>query len=275
MNVGFHAAAMPWHDDATALGWLAQMGYRVVALIPRRNGLRLADDGAVADATQLNVLAGELGVQLWLCLEGRFIDDPHRPGWPSLASEDPCVADRSLELASRWIKAAASIGVTTVTFCCGSTGGTTERHDEAVLDRLAHRIDVLLSLADQTGIALALRPERGGVVATTIHFDRLRQWVRRPGLLKLWADVDVMLQTGEIPVADRLARHGDCLAGLVMGMHHVTASESAGLRFDPAIMLDNLSGTGFDAPVIFQMSAADDPLRCPYDSAVRFMRGNV
>ena len=146
---------------------------------------------------------------------GAFLADPYSYRGPSLASSNAEESARAESWIETWIKIAAEFHIPLITFGSGMRAlGTGKSHDseESMLNQLADRINRLCACSAENGVQLALRPASGEVVATIAQFERLCQWLDQPDTLFLAADVAEMLQEGEFPVADRLARNISRLA---------------------------------------------------------------
>jgi len=259
--VGYHMSSLPLHDEASAISALREMGYGAIALVPRRTSLRLDSQRGRDLVAELGEQSRAEGIEPVLALESPFVADPGMPRWPSLASEDKEEAEASDILTRQWIEAAASLRAKLVTFSSGSPHSLTASPDDmtpdkgaASLDRLSRRINGLRILARDLGVTLALRPSAGHAVATIAHYERLLQWIDDPRGLTLAAEVDAMVQAGEMPVADRLMRHLDALECLYIDNRQLGsgADKNNPLAFDGTRLLRTLKQSGYRGRVILR-----------------------
>lgn len=215
MIPGFHVSSLLLHDEAAVVSELAALGYQCVAVRPRCGSLDPNDDRFPAQMMRLAERVHRHQMTLVIDSVGAFMTDPHRYRGPSLAGSDPTESAAAEAWIAKWIEIAAEFKSPLITFGSGIASCVAEpalRSDEATLNRLSERINRLIERAVQHGVRLALRPASREAVATVAQFERFSQWIDQPVRLYLAADIGEMLQEGEFPVADRLARNMTQLA---------------------------------------------------------------
>ena len=220
MIPGFHTAGLLLHDEVTAVRELAGIGYRCVAVRPRRGGLDPSDSQFQVRVQQVGEAAMAAGLEVVIDAEGAFLADPRRRSPPSLAAESAEERRAAGEMLRRWIDASAGLGARWVTFASG--GGSSPLSlagDEETLERLAEQLESLTAHAEASAVKLAIRPAAGQAIATVAQFERLTQWLAKPQQLSLAADIGEMISGGELPVADRLSRNADQLACVYLCDH--------------------------------------------------------
>ena len=272
MIPGFHVGGLLLHRQSEAIGLMADLGYRCVAVRPRAGSLdpreRQFEEQLrrVADAAQATSIA------LVLDSDGLYMHDPRRPRGPSLSTADDREAQAAQQWVRDWINASEILGNRLVTFASGP--GATDPSSpatEQLLDRIARRVDELLDTAEQRAITLALRPRSGDAIATVAQFERLQQWLGRPDRLKLAADVGEMLLGHEFPVGDRLARNLDDLACVYLCDHR------SGTRGDQRIghgevavarIVSGLARQRFEGPAIVRIDGHSELGLLPAEEAL-------
>ncbi len=221
MILGYHTAGLMLHDESTAIRELAAIGYRCAVLRPRRGSF---DPSSADFANQFHNVRESVtatGMDIILDTNSHFIHDPHRYAEPSLVSDD--ASQRTL--AVNWIKRLIDVtcdlegSQVLITAGCRETVFTVD--DSAQLDRLAEPMGRLLEYGGERGVGVSLCPGNASVIANLARYERLLQWLPSPSKLApaslgLAADIGEMLASAELPLGDRLARHLDTLACVVM-----------------------------------------------------------
>ena len=212
MIVGYHTAGLLLHDPIIAVGELASIGYRSVGIRPHGASLNPGSPDFGRQLLRLGDAIAKAGVRCVLDLDSPFLPNPHAARGPSLVSIDPEAADAAVEWIGTWISAANDLSAELITFSSGSWCGSDLEADESMLERLSSHLHRLAEDAARRRVQLALHPRSGDAVATVAKFERLRQWFNGDARVLLAADIGEMLASGELPLADRLARNLDELA---------------------------------------------------------------
>ena len=100
MNLGFHTAGLLLHDEATAINELAKIGYRGVAIRPRRGSFNPFEEDFSNQSQRISNAVKQSGVELVIDANSHFIHDSRQPNEPSLVSHD----DKQRQLARNWIR---------------------------------------------------------------------------------------------------------------------------------------------------------------------------
>ncbi len=221
MNLGFHTAGLLLHDEVTAINELAKIGYRCVAVRPRRGSFNPFDEDFSNQSKRISNAVKQSGVDLVIDANSHFIHDSRQPNEPSLVSND----DEQRRLATNWIRrlidVASDLSASSVVFSSGavendSSFASERAADASPLDRLAEQIDSLTDYAGASGVALMLRPSTKTFVANVANYERVQQWLRRNSKLGLAADIGEMLASGELPLSERLSRNANSLGGVFL-----------------------------------------------------------
>ncbi len=256
LTLGFHTAGLLLHDEPTAVEELAKLGYRAVALRPRRGQLDPAGPEVASLIGRLQEVIARLGVRVVLDADGRFMHNPRRPAGPSLVALSQSEADAARDWVCRMMDLGEQLGAELVTFATGAPPSPLSlATDEQILERLATQLDSLLAAA-RGRMSLAIRPSHGEVIATVAQFERLLQWIQEPSELRLAADIGEMLAGGELPLADRLARNAAALECVYLCDRRSGAAGDR--RFgqgDVALgrVVQSLSSLGFAGPIILRV----------------------
>ncbi|WP_182865625.1 sugar phosphate isomerase/epimerase family protein [Rhodopirellula sp. JC639] len=212
MTPGFHCSSLEFHQPATLIPKLAELGFGAVAVRPSRGRWDLDTSWFDSVSAEIAATAKEHGVAIVIDLDAPFYDDPDWIDPYSLASQDATIRDAAAAQIRRWIERTAEMGAVATTFSTGrvcpgnrDAAGTGD-HGEQILERLAGAITPLVQLASSSGVNLALRPVSEHAIATVAHFERFGQWIGTDAPLGLAADVGEMLLGGEFPIGARLAR---------------------------------------------------------------------
>jgi sugar phosphate isomerase/epimerase len=267
MVPGFHCESLPYHDPAKLIPRLAELGFRAIALRPRRGGWDVDAEWFQTMSAGISAAAKEHEMAVVIDLDSPFYDDPDRYETASLASEEPAARQAAIGKIQRWIELTQELCPVAITYASGRvTGEIAERDettppevvvsaDEGVLERLASAIKTLLTLASPTGVQLALRPVAGNVIGSVAHFERFGQWLDNDSTLGLAADVGEMLLAGEFPIGARLARLKDRLTCVYLCEPDL--ERGCDQRFgqgdiDMARVWEVMTQSGFAGPGIFR-----------------------
>lgn len=212
MTPGFHCSSLEFHDPATLIPKLAALGFRAVAIRPRRGGWDPESSWFPAASEEIAAAAREHQVSIIVDFDAPFYDAPDSTDRFSLASQDTALAQAARDKLEQMIERTVCLAPLAITFSTGRVHPRGERkpgpedHGEDTLERLAASIEPLTQLATSAGVNLALRPVSEHAIATVAHFERFGQWIGPDAALGLAADVGEMLLGGEFPIGARLAR---------------------------------------------------------------------
>ena len=275
MNIGFHTISMLLHDEVSAVGQLAKIGFRTVALRPRLGGLDPSESNFNERMLRFTDAARRLNLQVVYDLDANYLHDPGVKLGPSLASCDAKTGSDARAWVQRWIQIASEHQCSLITFASGQHSAATDHSaqpqplslardsgkidqttDEDQLDALAGRLNELIHQATDVSVRLAIRPSCGHVISSIAQYERLRQWLSASGELYLATDIADMVDAQEIPLGARLSQCGDQLACVYMKQPRVGESELMG-RVDLHQVVKSLQKWKFDGHVIFNPPGDD------------------
>ena len=218
-RLGYNTNGLAHHRVVDALRLLAELGYEGIAITPDVGQLDPyhLDRTAVADARDW---ARDLGLSVAIETGARYLLDARRKHFPTLLEEDAADRARRVDFLRRCVDLAAELGADPVSVWAGAapggaTGDTESGHEE-LWDRLCEGLVQVLEHARGSGVRIAFEPEPGMFVERPGGFERLVGRLGPDGAdLGLCLDVGHLLCTGDLPVADAIARH----AGRLVHVH--------------------------------------------------------
>ncbi len=252
MIPGFHVGGLLLHDQADAIIEVARIGYRCVAIKPRRCMLDPADQRFSQQLLRTADAARRADVQVVIDTDALFMPQASVQRGPSLAALSDSESSQARQWIETWIDVAAEIGSPLITFSSGKSDVASDTAED-LLERIAQQLTQLAQQASRKNVHLALRPRSSDAISTVAQFERLGQWLEEPGQIQLAADIGEMLLGHEIPLSDRLIRNLDVLACVYLSDH--TAGVVGDQRIghgDVAVsrILASLAGQPFAGPVI-------------------------
>lgn len=294
MTPGYHTGGLLLHDPVSTIEPLVSMGYRCVAVRPRR-GILAWENGLAADGALSSQARGPESdswdrfldeARLHRCrvvidTESSFVLDREKAAMPSLADSNADSSQAALDWCEHWIRMAERLPGTVLTL--GS--GVLPRDEfspglsEADLERLASRLESLASFAQQRGVSIALRPATGHAISSVAEFERMCQWLPDGVDLGLAADLGEMVSAGEMPLGARLQRNAERLKLVYLCDHRWPGQPPRDLplgtvgRDDTPIgtgeltlrrVTETLGKMGFDGPLVARVEGhCEQGLRIP------------
>lgn len=197
MYLAYNTNGLAHHRLEDALGLLADLGYRGVALTPdvaHLDPYRTAE----REWEAARGLLDRLGLRRVIETGARYLLDPRRKHWPTLLTADPEAAARRMDFYRRCLKLARALGAEAVSIWSGAV----EPGDDpaAAFDRLVARLPGLLDEAGAMGVPVCFEPEPGMLVDGLARYRELRL---RLGREDLWTTIDV----GHLVVTEPGAPH--------------------------------------------------------------------
>jgi L-ribulose-5-phosphate 3-epimerase len=243
MLLGYNTNGFTSHSLPDALTVIAGIGYRSV--------------GLTLDHHAINPFRADWTLESGRCrdlLKARYLLDPWRKHYPTLLDEHPSRRRRREEFLERAIDIAADLGAPAVSLWSGSTPpGSSE---DVVTTRLIGSLEHLTEYAGVRGVALALEPEPGMLIASMTDYTRLLAQIKHPAL-KLTLDVGHAYLTEDGDVCDVVRRFAPHLAnvhleGMTRPRHdHLPPWEG---ELDVAAVIRTLAEVGYDGPATYELS---------------------
>jgi sugar phosphate isomerase/epimerase len=197
MLPGYNTNGFAHHRLEDALGILADLGYRSVALTIDYHALDpFAAD--LPDQTQrIRELLDRLGLRCVLETGARFLLDPWRKHQPTLLDATPGGRQHRLDFLFRTIDLAAELRADAVSFWSGKS--LSGEPDEVLWPRLLNGVRRLCERAASRGVRLAFEPEPGMFIDTMPRYAELFRQVAHPSF-GLTLDIGHLQCMNELPL---------------------------------------------------------------------------
>ncbi|MEM6364212.1 MAG: hypothetical protein AAF745_07290, partial [Planctomycetota bacterium] len=116
MTPGYDAGGMWLHDPATAIRRLTEIGYRCVAVRPRRGSLDPSDSAFASQWKTVCDVANAANCELVIDTDTAFLHDPDIADPPSLIDPDQTRSQIAFDSLRKWIESASMLPGTVITF---------------------------------------------------------------------------------------------------------------------------------------------------------------
>lgn len=254
MLLGYNTNGFAHHDPFEALEVLAQLGYRSVALTLDHGPLNPFAPGWPQELARLKDTLARLQLKSAIETGARYLLDPWHKHEPTLVSPEAQGRQRRIDFLRRAIDAAAQLGSECVSLWSGARRDAA--CDEALLERLAEGLRVVLRHATDSGVMLGFEPEPGMFIDTLRAFHRLLQWIDAPHL-GLTLDIGHLWCQGELPLVDQIARWGPRIVNVHIedmkaGVHEHLMFGEGEIQFPP--VLEALARAGYRGPLHVELS---------------------
>jgi L-ribulose-5-phosphate 3-epimerase len=198
MFLGYNTNGLAHHALTDAVGLLAEIGYRGVAVTIDHHALPPGASDTAARLEGLRRLLERLGMRSVIETGARFLLDPRQKHEPTLVSADPAGRRRRIDFYRHAIDCAAALQSDCVSLWSGAVrDGAT---DGEAVGRLVEGLREVLDYAAERGVTVGFEPEPGMLIDRMERFDELLGRIDAP-LLGLTLDVGhpVCLGAGPLP----------------------------------------------------------------------------
>jgi L-ribulose-5-phosphate 3-epimerase len=242
MFLGYNTNGFAHHDLFQAVGLLAQIGYRGVAITIDHGPLWPPEKGSGRNIAQLKKMLRDSGLRSVIETGARFLLDPGVKHEPTLVSVDP---RRRIDFYKYAVDLAAELGSDCVSLWSGAVRDGIP-FDEA-LKRLLQGLHEVLDYAAPQGVVIAFEPEPGMLIDSTKYFDNFLKHNDMPNL-RLTLDIGHLHCQAEGPIAEIIRRWADRLVNVHVedmkaGVHEHLMFGEGQIDFPP--VLTALSESGY------------------------------
>lgn len=253
MKLGYNTNGLAHHDPLQGLDLLAETGYRSVAITIDHRWMSPFDDRWPEQLKQIRERLQAYRMASVIETGARFLLDPRRKHWPTLAAPRDVAAPR-LALIAHCLRVAEELGSDCVSIWSGLQPD--EVSVQQALDDLAANLEVILGQADEVGIDIGFEPEPGMFIHSNSQFSRLLEWIDHPRL-KMTLDVGHLLCQGELPIAAQIHRWRERIVNvhvedMVAGVHEHLMFGEGEIRFPPII--EAFAEIGYDGGLHVELS---------------------
>ncbi len=254
MRFGYNTNGFAHHRFEDALGILAELGYRSVAITLDHHVLNPFAPFLLDRTAEIRELLDHLRLHCVIETGARFLLDPRHKHQPTLISPRPEERERRLDFLRRAVDIAAELDADAVSFWSGTP---LDKAPVAVhMDLLVKGCRSLCETAARKNVRLAFEPEPGMLIDTMARFQELHERVGHPNF-GLTLDIGHLHCQGEVPIADQIRRWKDWLWNVHIedmrrGVHdHLMFGEG---EIDFAPVLQTLNEIGYAGGVHVELS---------------------
>ncbi|HET6359787.1 sugar phosphate isomerase/epimerase family protein [Streptomyces sp.] len=237
-----------------ALALLADLGYDGVGLTLDHMHLDPLTPNLAARTSQVAATLGQLGLDVTVETGARYVLDPRRKHGPSLLDPDPDGRAARTTLLTTAVQVAADLGAHALHCFSGITPA--DATPDTAWKRLEESLTPVLEAAADAGVALAIEPEPGHLLATLADFHRLRGILGDPEPLGLTLDIGHCQCLEPAPAADCVRdaapwlRHVQ-IEDMRRGVHEHLPFGDGEIDFPP--VLEALAATGYQGLTVVEL----------------------
>jgi sugar phosphate isomerase/epimerase len=167
MFLGYNTNGFSYHRLEDAIAILDEFGYRGIAITLDYHHLNPFAADVFSQARYLAAEIRRRGMTAVIETGARYLLDPRRKHQPTLVSRDDQARIIRRQFLERAIRLAPALGAEVVSFWSGSPDDDTSFPSGC--PRLIAELEGLLPIAQTEGVCLALEPEPGMLIQTTVE----------------------------------------------------------------------------------------------------------
>ncbi|MFH1267962.1 MAG: sugar phosphate isomerase/epimerase family protein [Planctomycetota bacterium] len=254
MLLGYNTNGMAHHELFDAIGLLADIGYRSVAITIDHGALSPCGRDLPQRLARVRRLLGELGLRSVIETGARFLLDRSQKHEPTLVSADPAGRARRVEFYRHAIRCAAELGSDCISLWSGVVRDEVPR--EEAMARLVAGLEEVLDYGARQGVLIGFEPEPGMLIDSMTRFDELLRSVDA-GNLRLTLDIGHLHCQGELPIVDHVRRWSSRLVNVHLedirgGVHEHLMFGEGEIDFPP--VFETLAEVGYQGGVHVELS---------------------
>jgi L-ribulose-5-phosphate 3-epimerase len=234
VQLGFNSNSFRSHRLNDVLPWLAELGYRAVAITPDVGCLDPAS-ATLEEVRKVGQLCQQLGLQVVVETGARYVLDPRRKHRPNLLELDDSWRTRQ-DFLLQMLQWCGELGSSVLSFWSGALPEG-QSHNGARA-RMLQAMTELAPLAEKAGVSLALEPEPGHWIDSVQAWREFRDQSGLP--LKMTLDVGHLLVSRELPVEAVIRSNAEHIANvhvddMRLGVHDHLALGEGEIEWPPVV----------------------------------------
>ncbi len=250
MFLGYNTNGLAHHELFDAVGLLAEIGYRGVAITIDHHALPPYAAHRRQRVARLGRLLDRLGMRSVIETGARFLLDPRVKHEPTLLSANRA---KRIDFYKYAVDSASELGSDCVSLWSGSLREPLA--DGEAMDRLVSGLDEVLDYAADRRVTVGFEPEPGMLIDTTAAFERLLGRTDGPNL-RLTLDIGHLQCQGE-PILETIRRWASRLVNvhiedMRLGAHEHLMFGEGQIDFPP--VLQALSASGYSGGLYVELS---------------------
>jgi L-ribulose-5-phosphate 3-epimerase len=251
MFLGYNTNGLAHNDLFDAIGLLAEIGYRGVAITIDHGALSPRENGSRQQLIHLKKMLRDLDLGSVIETGARFLLDSRIKHEPTLVSAD---ARPRIQFYKYAIDCAAELGSDCVSLWSGAVRDGIG-YEEAI-KRLVDGLHETLDYAAKQGVVIGFEPEPGMLIDSTGRYEDLLKHIDSPQL-RLTLDIGHLQCQIETPIADVIRRWAKRLINVHIddmkkGLHEHLMFGEGEIDFPP--VLRALSESGYAGGLYVELS---------------------